>query len=132
MREQLGKLILRLTLAGLMLFHGIAKLIGGVDPIAGMLTNAGMPPQLAYLVLVGEILAPLLILAGVWTRMAALVIALNMAVAVLLAHRADLLKMTSHGGWALELQAFFLFTALAIALLGAGRYSMAGQSGRWN
>jgi putative oxidoreductase len=40
--------------------------------------------------------------------------------------------MGKTGGWALELQGFYFFTALAVALLGAGRYSMGGISGRWN
>ena len=35
-------------------------------------------------------------------------------------------------GWALELQAFYLAAALAIAGLGAGRYSLGGAMGRWN
>ncbi len=132
MNQDLGKLVLRLTLAAVLLFHGVAKMINGVGPIAGMVTNAGLPSQLAYLVFVGEVLAPILLAIGVWTRMAALVVVVNMLVAVMLVHRGDFLKITSSGGWALELQAFYLFVALAIVFLGAGRYSMAGSGGRWN
>ena len=32
-----GLLLLRLTIGGLMLFHGVSKLINGVGPISGML-----------------------------------------------------------------------------------------------
>ncbi len=132
MNDDFGRLLLRLTLAATLLLHGVAKIISGVDPIAGMLANAGLPTQLAYAVFIGEVLAPILIVIGVWTRMAALVVVVNMIVAVALVHSGDFLKLTSTGGWALELQAFYLFVALAIVLLGAGRYSMGGTKGRWN
>ncbi|MDO8301032.1 DoxX family protein [Lacisediminimonas sp.] len=132
MNDDLGKLILRLTLAATLLLHGVAKMISGVGPIAGMLGTAGLPTQLAYAVFIGEVLAPILIVIGVWTRMAAMVVVINMIVAVALVHSGDFLKITSTGGWALELQAFYLFVALAIVLLGAGRYSMGGTKGRWN
>ena len=130
--EDLGKLILRVTLAVLILFHGISKLIGGVDFIAGMVTKAGLPPEFAYLVYVGEVVAPLMILFGVWTRIGALIVAINMLVAVLLVHTGELLTLTKTGGWALELQAMFFVAAVAIALQGAGRYSVGGVHGRWN
>lgn len=130
--EDLGKLVLRLALALLILFHGVAKVIGGVEPIAGMLTKVGMPPAFAYLVYIGEVVAPLMILAGVWTRVAALVVAINMIVAVALVHAGELFLLSKTGGWALELQAMFFISAIAIALLGAGRYSLGGAGGRWN
>ena len=63
---------------------------------------------------------------------AALVIAINMVVAILLAHTGQLGSLTNNGGWALELQGMFLFTGLAIAFMGAGRFSLAGNGGRWN
>ena len=88
--------------------------------------------QLGYLVYVGQVLAPLLIIVGLWTRPAALIIAANMIVAVVLAHPNDLLTLTKNGGWALELQGMYLFTAIAVALLGAGRLSAGGDTGRWN
>ena len=55
-----------------------------------------------------------------------------MVVAVLIAHLNDLFSISKTGGYALELQAMYLFSAIAIALLGAGRYSLAGARGRWN
>ena len=130
--DDLGKLLLRVTLALLLLFHGVAKLVGGVGFISGMLEKMGLPGAISYLVYVGEVVAPLLILIGVWTRPAALVVAGNMVVAVWLVHRAELFTMSKTGGWALELQGMFLFTALAVALLGAGRYSLGGRAGKWN
>lgn len=131
-RDDQGKLLLRVLLASLLLFHGVAKLSGGVGFIAGMLDKAGLPPALAYLVYVGEVVAPLLILAGIYTRAAALVVAINMVVALLLVHGPEFLTLNNTGGWALELQGMYLGTALALALLGAGRYSLGGTAGRFN
>jgi len=127
-----GKLVLRIVLAVLILFHGVSKLIGGVGLISGMLAKAGLPGALAYLVFIGEVAAPLLILAGVFTRLAALVVVINMIVALLLVHTKQFFTLSDTGGWALELQGMYLGTAVALALLGAGRYSIGGVGGRFN
>lgn len=120
----LGKLILRLTLGGLMLFHGIAKLLNGIGFIEGELASHGLPTVLAYGVYIGEILAPLMVILGYQTRIGALLIIFNMLVAIALVHGHQLLALGSNGGWALELQGFFLFTAVAVIFLGPGRYKL--------
>jgi len=127
-----GRLILRLALGVLVLLHGIAKLSGPNDMIAGMVVKAGLPAALAYGVYIGEILAPVLLIVGLWTRAAAIVIVINMIFAVALVHMGELLSIGKQGGYALELQAIFLFTALALAFLGAGRYSVGGRYGPMN
>lgn len=131
-REDQGKLLLRVILALMLLFHGVSKLIGGVGFISGMLEKAGLPGAFGYLVYVGEVIAPLMILLGVYTRLAALVVAINMVVALLLVHTGEFFSVNQTGGWALELQGMYLGGALAVALLGAGRYSVGGAAGRWN
>jgi putative oxidoreductase len=127
-----GKLLLRAVLAILLLFHGFSKVSGGIDPIIGMVEKAGLPGVFGYLVYIGEVLAPLLILVGVFTRAAALVVAINMVVALLLAHTSQFFSINGTGGWALELQGMYLGAALSVALLGAGRYSLGGTGGRFN
>jgi len=130
--EDAGKLVLRAVLAILILFHGISKLTGGIGMITGMMAKHGLPEALGYFVYVGEVLAPLLVLIGFWTRAAALVIVINMLVAIALVHTGDLFKVGNTGGWALELQGMYLGSAIAVALLGAGRYSAGGVAGKWN
>lgn len=120
----LGKLIIRLTLGGLMLFHGVAKLFHGVGFIEGQLASLGIPAFFAYGVFIGELLAPLMVVLGYQTRIGALLIALNMLVAIALVHGHELMALGSNGGWALELQGFFLFTAIALMFLGPGRYKL--------
>lgn len=130
--EDLGKLLLRAGLAILILFHGVSKLFGGISGISGMLGAAGLPAVFGYGVYIGEVIAPILMLLGIWTRPAALIVAFNMIVAVFLAHMPQLMQLAKSGGWALELQGMFFIAALAVALLGAGRYSIGGSAGRWN
>ena len=127
-----AKLLLRWALGVLILLHGISKIRGGPGFILDVVEKAGLPSPFGYLVYVGEVLAPLLLLVGLWTRAAALVIAINMIFAIALVHMGQLLQLAPEGGWALELQGLFLVTAIAIVLLGAGRYSLGGLRGRWN
>ena len=122
--DDFGKLLLRLTLGILTLLHGIAKLRYGVSGIEGMVTSHGLPGFIAYGVFVGEVIAPLLVIAGFHARAGGLIIAFNMIVAIALAHSAQLFDIGKQGGWELELQGFYLFTALAVALLGPGRFSV--------
>ncbi|MFD2366164.1 DoxX family protein [Pseudoduganella sp. GCM10020061] len=131
-QADLGKLILRVTLGGLILLHGIAKLKNGVGFIEGMLASRGLPTAIAYLVYVGEVLAPVLLIIGLWARAAAFVVLGNMLVAVALVHMRDLSRLNDTGGWAIELQAMFIAAALAVMLLGAGRFSAGGAGGKWN
>lgn len=127
MNESTGKLILRLTLGGLILLHGVAKLIGGVSGLSGTVSGAGLPSFFTYGVYVGEVIAPILVLLGWYSRIGAALIAINMLFAIGLVHRAELFTLGRSGGWALELQGMFLFTAIAVALIGPGRFSINGK-----
>lgn len=124
MADDAGKLVLRITLGVLILLHGIAKITTGVSGIEGMVQGAGLPGFLAYGVYVGEVLAPILLILGFYARIAALVIAFNMVVSIALAHSKELFQLGAQGGWALELQGMFLFTAIALALTGPGRFGI--------
>lgn len=121
-QSDLAKLILRVTLGVLVLLHGIAKLRGGVSGIESMLASHGLPTFLAYGTLLGEVLGPLLLMAGFQARIGALLIAINMLFAFALVHLGQLGTLNAQGGWALELQGMYLVTALALALMGPGRF----------
>jgi len=121
-----GKLLLRLCVGVLMLFHGVAKIIhpAYLENITRQVVEAGMPSWVAYGVFVGEVLAPLLIVLGLFARFGGILVAGNMVVAIYLAHMAQLLTLSKSGGWALELQTFYLLGGLAIAFLGSGRAAL--------
>ncbi|MGG5839411.1 MULTISPECIES: DoxX family protein [Enterobacteriaceae] len=123
--EDFGKLLLRLAVGGLMLFHGLHKLFGGVGFISGMLVEKGLPGFIAYGVLIGEVVAPVLIVLGIFTRPAALVLAFTMIVAWLMVGTGKTFALDAVGAWAIESLVYFFIGALAVAALGAGRYSVA-------
>ena len=118
-----GRLILRLCVGGLMLFHGVAKIRypASLDFISGMLTANGLPVFLAYAVYIGEVVAPLMVIVGYQARVGGLLIATNMLSALFLAHRGDFFSLSEHGGSAIELQLFYLLSAIAVVFLGSGR-----------
>ena len=120
--DALGKLVLRLTVGILMLFHGAAKIMhpGTVDYIGGVLSNAGLPSFLAYGVYLGEVIAPLMLILGIYSRYAAMIVVVNMLFAIGLMHNGEIFLLTEQGGWRLELQGFYLFGAIAIMFLGSG------------
>ena len=125
LNADVGRLILRITVGGLMLFHGVAKIMhpASLDFITGMLTANGLPALLAYGVFIGEVIAPVLVIAGYQARIGALLMAANMLFALFLAHAGELFSLSEHGGLAIELQLFYLFTAIAVMFLGSGKYA---------
>ncbi len=118
-----GRLILRLCVGGLMLFHGVAKIMhpASLEFIRGMLNANNLPALLAYGVYIGEVVAPLMVIVGYQARTGGLLIAVNMVFAIVLAHSADFFSLTEHGGLAIELQLFYLLSAVAVVFLGSGR-----------
>jgi len=131
MQDDLAKLILRLLVGVLLLFHGAHKVMTGIQPIMDMVTAHGLPGFLAYGVYIGEVVAPILVILGLFARVGGALIVINMIVAVLLAGMGRLLVIDQMGGYALEIEAFYLFGGLVIALQGAGAYGL-GLGGRWN
>jgi putative oxidoreductase len=130
--EDFGKFVLRLCVGVLLLFHGIHKALTGIAEIKQMLVAHGLPDMLANGVYIGEIVAPALIVVGLFSRAGGALVVINMIVAIALAGMGELLKIDSYGGYALELEMFYLFGGLAVALLGAGRLSIGGANGRLN
>jgi putative oxidoreductase len=65
--------------------------------ISGMLVEKGLPGFIAYGVLVGEVVAPILIIVGLFTRPAALVLAFTMIVAWLMVGMGETLALDKVG-----------------------------------
>lgn len=124
--EHIAKLILRCTVGLLMLFHGIAKLtnLQALGFIKNQLEGLGFNPIFAYGVYIGEIVAPLLLILGIYARFGGFLIFVNMLCAIILVHMNDLLALAEHGGWSMELQAFYLITGLVIMLIGSGKLAI--------
>ena len=124
LNEDIGKLILRFSIAALMLFHGFSKLFNGIDGIKFLVTNAGLPEFVAYGVYMGEVVFPILISLGVVTIISSLFFALTMVFAIFLAHSSELFVLEETGGLLIELLLIYLLTSISIMFIGAGKYSL--------
>lgn len=130
--DEFGKLILRVSLGSMLILHGVGKLMHGIAPIERLLMANGLPAMLAWGVYLGELIAPAMMILGIYTRLGGLLATISMGFAIMLAHRPEIYQLNAMWGWRIELQGLFLFGSLAVMFLGAGRYSVAGKGGRWN
>ena len=124
LNPNIGLLLLRVSLGGLFLLHGINKLQNGVEGMKGMMSANGLPALMAYGVYVGEVLAPILIIVGIATRPAALTIAFTMVIAIYVAHSGDVFELGKHGGSKIELPLLYLFGSLALVFTGSGKIGL--------
>src|SRR5262245_66166871 len=131
-QEDVGKLLLRALVAGLMTFHGVDKIVHGPGHVMQDLAEHGMPVALGYGVYLGEVVAPILILLGAWTRLAALVYAGSIAFATLQVHGADFLALEPTAAWASELWVFYLVAPVVVALPGPGRHALRRTPFPWD
>ena len=125
-KDSIAKLILRLSLGFLILFHGVAKVIdpSSIEFFGNRLAEFSLPSLLAYGVYIGELVAPLMLIIGFYTRTAAFLITVNMVFAIMLFHIHHLIELNQYGGWELELQGFYFLTAIIIFLQVSGKYAV--------
>lgn len=123
-KADFGKLILRINIGGLMLFHGVNKLVVGTEQVGQLLQNVGLPAFFSFGVLVGEIVAPIMLILGYKVRLAGFLIAVDMFMAVLLAHSSEFFRLTEGGGWMMELNALYFFGSIALMFLGSGKFAV--------
>lgn len=126
----LGLLILRVSAGVMMLLHGIAK-FKGLGGIEGMLEAKNLPTFIAYGVYVGEVLAPIMMIVGFRTRIAAVIFAGNLVVAYWLAHSGQMFQLNDHGAWAIELIGLYFFAAVTLFFTGGGRLGVS-SSNKWD
>jgi putative oxidoreductase len=118
------RLVVGLTLAG----HGIQKLFGwfgghGVKGTGQWMESIGLKPGNVFAVLVGlaELIGGLLLAAGLWVTVAAILIIIVMLGAIVLVH-------LKNGYWVdkggIEYPFVLLVVALALAFIGPGTYTL--------
>jgi putative oxidoreductase len=92
--------------------------------------NSGLPGQLMYFAYISEVLAPVLILLGIYTRISILAVIVTMlTVFYVLPFPVGL---DEHGALTIESQIFFTLVPLALFFTGPGRYRlMQNKSGNW-
>jgi putative oxidoreductase len=124
----LAPLVLRATVGVIMAAHGYQKLMGGPANFGDtMLRDIGVPAPIfmGYVVTFVELFGGLLLIAGLATRIAALLIAVNLTVAVLTVKTG--IGLIAPMGAPLpgaELDLALIAGALAVLALGPGRLSV--------
>ncbi|MFC5683747.1 DoxX family protein [Flavobacterium sp. MAHUQ-51] len=126
----LGLLIIRVAVGGLMLLHGIAK-IGKTSFIAGLLSEKGLPEFLSYGVYLTEIIAPILILIGYRTRLSSIAYVFGALFALFLVHTNEILQLNENGGWQLELLGLYISGGIALVFTGGGKIALS-HSNEWD
>lgn len=129
--NDLGIFIVRIAIGFPMLVYGISKLIHGVNFIENLLLEKSLPSFLAYGVYLGEVLAPILLIIGFRSRLAALVFSTNCLVAICLAQTSSILKLNEYGGWALELLAIYMLVSLSVLFTGGGKFAISSGN-KWD
>ncbi len=84
--QPLALFVLRLTLGVIMVAHGSQKVFHHMHDFVHTVGGLGMPSWLAYFVMLTEFLGGLLILGGLFTRLAAFAITIEMLVAIWKVH----------------------------------------------
>jgi len=124
--------LMRITIGGILLVHGIVKLLGpGVVAFAGGLARRGIEPSLpiAYLVFFNETIGAICLILGLFTRPIAASIAIEMAVITFVVHFKNGFAFSSQGGgW--EFPLMWGLLVFAIALRGGGPYSLDHKLGK--
>ena len=118
-----GAALLRIALGVMFIAHGLLKVIVFTLPgTAAYFESIGLPGALGYLVAVAEVGGGLMLVAGLYTRVVALA-----TVPILLgatwAHLGNGWVFSAEGGgW--EYPLFLVLTAVAVALIGPGRWAL--------
>ncbi len=116
----LAVLGLRLALGTIMIAHGAQKLFGGLPRFMEILQHLEILPIMAYLVVMAEFGGGILLVVGLLTRLAALSIVIDMAVAIDKVHWKNGLK--GPGGFEFPLACGII--AFALIFLGGGPISL--------
>lgn len=129
--SDLGLLLTRIIISAPMLCYGISKLINGIDFIKSMMVEAGLPSFFAYGVYIGEVVAPLLMIVGIRTRISSLIFAINCLTIILLSQTQNILSLNEYGGWALELIAIYFVISISLFFTGGGRFAVS-TANKWD
>ncbi len=122
--NDLALFILRIGFGGMMLIrHGIPKLDKLSDP-SGFPDPLGVGSTISLILcLLGEFLAPVLIIIGLKTKMASVPAIITMGVAAFIVHGSDPLAKK-------EMALLYFFAFIVIFLAGPGKFSVDGRKGR--
>ena len=119
--KPLALLLLRVAVGVIFIYHGYPKLFGRTREAMQGFVHMGFPGYFVYIAGVVEFFGGCLLIAGLFTRIAGLLLVGEMAVALWRAHGIILDPLAVHN---YELPLMLLVGAFALASLGAGVVSL--------
>jgi len=122
--DDIARLILRIGFGLLLISHGIHKLLYGIGFVQERLHAHGLPGWIGYGVFIGEIIAPMMIVIGLYSRVAALIVVFNMLTAIALTTGFFPIHLASSGAPMFELPLLYLLAAVVLFLAGPGKYGV--------
>jgi putative oxidoreductase len=114
--QPLALVVMRLALGAIILGHGYHKVFGGLHHHAQFVASLGLPAWTAYLSSFTEFFGGLLVLLGLFTRVAAFAICIDLFVAIVKVHLHN--GLMGNGGYEFPLALAAL--AFALTFFGAG------------
>lgn len=126
----IGKLILRVTIALFVFSYGIQKIMDPsmVGYIGSLFSELHLPALIAYGVYLGEVVAPILVIIGWRTKIAAMVMSFTMFTVILIGHTNQIFPPSEFVWSGIELQTLFLLNSFAVSCLGAGKFALSHRN----
>ncbi|MSN96382.1 DoxX family protein [Campylobacter sp. FMV-PI01] len=117
-----GLLLLRIFLGICVLYHGIFKIKYGISNVISILEKSGIPGFLGYFVYVSEVVIPIMIIVGIYTRFACLILILTFGVVLYTAYSNSLFFITPVGGLVPEIVYLYLGISFCLLFCGGGKF----------
>ena len=124
---EFAPLVVRVIVGVIMAAHGLQKLLAGPGNFGGFLAQLGVPAPtlMGYVVTLVELGGGILLIIGLFSRLAALLLTIDLVVAILLVKvNVGFLSPQGGGGAGAELDLALIAGFLVILLAGAGRISL--------
>lgn len=121
----LSLLFARIGLGICLFMHGFSKILHGVDNVKAILIKSGLPGFFGYFAYIGEFIAPLMIILGLYSRIGA-VLVLGTCITILYSFYgfSNLFQLEQNGGFNAEIVYLYISIASCLLFSGSGKYAV--------
>lgn len=121
--HDIAMLLIRLGLGVSIFMHGLNKIFNGLSFVRSVVLKLGLPEFVSYGVYLSEIIAPIMLMIGFYSRLGAFVIICS-SIFIIYATYPNPLALTSHGGFSAEILYLYIFSSFCIVFNGSGKYAL--------
>ena len=122
--DDLGKFLLRVAVAIIMIFYGIFRFKNNLGVFHELIVSIGIPSFFEYITYLRDFFVPLMLLTGIRVRLASLFVIITMSFAVFSQNYSETIVFNDVNLISVDLQVFYIVAAMAILFLGAGKYAI--------